>query len=253
MVRNWHTTGLAISFAFALALPAGATTISLNFSSGYDNSGPAPTTTLAATDIAGVARAANWNNLAGSSGSASSLLNATGTASSLSTTWSSNGTWSTGTAQPNADYKMMYSGFDERGTNTATVTVSGLGQFPSYSVYAYFAADATNPNVVEGYSIGSQTYWGSFFHQTDAKFAGTYIKATGTTQATATEGANYALFTGLTGPTFTLTATPGNGWRAELMGIQIVGVPEPSSWVLMLGAVVGLGAIIRRSSTSSQA
>ncbi|HEY1785844.1 MAG TPA: PEP-CTERM sorting domain-containing protein [Pirellulales bacterium] len=251
MVHNWRTTGLAMFCALAMTLPATAEVISLNFSSGYDNNGPPPTTSLPAADVAGVVRAANWNNLAGATGSASGLLNSNGNATGEGVTWSSNGTWSTGTALTNGDYTMMYSGFDERLSNTASVAVSGLGHFTSYSVYAYFAADATS-SVVEGYTIGSQSYWGSFLNGAGAKFAGTYIQATGTTQAAPTAGANYAMFTGLTGSSFTLTATPGANWRAELMGIQIVGVPEPASWALMLGAAIGLGAVVRRRKSSSR-
>ncbi len=111
----------------------------------------------------------------------------------------------------------------------------------NYQVYAYFDAITNNGAVVAGYSIGGQTYW----TQDTASFAGTYVPATGTTEAAATQGSNYAHFTGLSGTSFTLTLTPGGivppspdtNFRAELMGIQIV-TPEPTSV-----AILGVGAL----------
>ncbi len=243
---------VAASLMLILAPHADAGTISLNFSSGNDQNGlPAPTYPLLPSDVAGVAPAANWNNLATNSGSSSTLTDQLGnTVTGASVTYASNGTYETNTnPATSADFKMMHAGIDERGSGfggpvPASVTVTLPASFGStYNVYAYFDAVTTNGAVVAGYNIGSQTYW----TKDTAAFAGTFVQATGNTEAAATAGSNYALFTNVSGSAFTLTATPGNNnFRAELMGIQIVSVPEPgSAGIVSLGAV-GLISFSRR-------
>ncbi len=91
------------------------------------------------------------------------------------------------------------------------------------------------------YTIGSTTYYIS----DTTTFNGTFVQGTGTTAGTRTAGANYVLFSGLTGDSFTLTADSEN-FRAEISGVQVVGVPEPASSLFILAGVTALVARRRK-------
>ncbi len=144
---------------------------------------------------------------------------------------------------------MMNTEIDERssgfsGANPATVTVSGLSSFAgAYDVYVYYNAISGPGTVHAAYTIGSTTYYTS-----NSTFDGsTFIRETNTSSSGPyTTGANYVEFVGVTGSSFTLTDNPEN-FRGEINGIQIVGVPEPSSLVALGGlAVAGLVMAARR-------
>jgi len=216
--------------------------ISMNFASG--NTGTFPMT---ADMVAGVLPVKNWNNLTGQSNSTGVTLDdATGTATTATVVWDSNGTWQTGIDDTlSGDHKMMKAHLDARASGyppplDATITVSGLPDSITalgYDVLVYFDASTSNGSVTSGYTIGNQTYWTN----DTSTFSGTYVQAVGTTKAMATLGSNYARFTDLTGSSFTLIAD-SDTFRAEVSGIQIVAnVPEPSTLVL---AGMGLLALV---------
>jgi hypothetical protein len=90
---------------------------------------------------------------------------------------------------------------------------------------------------------------GTVYGKDTASFAGTFIRASGTTAANATSG-NYVEFTGLHASTFTLQAfgVAGDVPRAPINAIQIVAeTPEPSSLILLaIGGLALGGAALRR-------
>ncbi|WP_435892949.1 PEP-CTERM sorting domain-containing protein [Oceaniferula spumae] len=137
-----------------------------------------------------------------------------------------------------------------------TITVNGLGaDFTTlgYNVYLYF--DIGDQNRVYGHNVTdgtfSETYWTNDRSNSTAAFGSdpdndgmmNWIQATGTTSGTATNDANYAFYSGLTGSSFTITGV-STGGRATLSGFQIVAIPEPSSAALL--GLAGLGFILRR-------
>jgi len=130
-----------------------------------------------------------------------------------------------------------------------TVTVAGLGQtFAShgYNVIVYFDGDNSTDWTTD-YTIsvgGADVATISGKDLANANFSGTFDDAT-------TDGVgNYVRFTGLTGNTFTLTATPVAG-TAPINGIQIVSAPEPLSMALLaVGLAIPLG-LARKSRKSA--
>jgi len=121
------------------------------------------------------------------------------------------------------------------GTNE-TFAVSGLGNAfttNGYKVYLFFdigAAGAT-PRTL-GYSVSdganSNIFWAgdTIGDNSDTNDDGIieWKKATGSASGSATAGANYALFEGLSGPSFTvsLPTSTGTAGRGAINGIQIV-------------------------------
>lgn len=112
-----------------------------------------------------------------------------------------------------------------------TVTVWGLSDdFPAFDVYAYVGDG-------NGGRSGEVTLNGSSTVPYISKiFDGTFVEAT--------EGssADYVVFRGVTGDSFTLTGGGINyDNRTGIHGLEIVGIPEPSTFVLAVLAALGLG------------
>ncbi|MBX6312591.1 MAG: PEP-CTERM sorting domain-containing protein [Isosphaeraceae bacterium] len=233
---------LALAVASWIALGFGPAAraeplIGINFAGG---GGPGSPSTLNPTDLAGVVPQMFWNNAAGASGVLANLSGAedgTPVATAISVTWSSNNTWSTGIPLTTPNNRLMEGYLDTGSTTHTLVTVSGI-PLSVYDVYVY--TDGDNPET----RVGSYTIAGVTQTTTDpagVNFNGTFIL-----------GQNYTVFTGLTGSSFTLDATPlavGGAPRAPVNGVQIVpsAIPEPSTLVLGGTAVLfGLGSAWRR-------
>lgn len=240
------TIGLVAICVASFPCVTSAAIISMNFAS-HENTNPDPPATpysMGASESAGVVPATNWNNLLGSTSSATDLVDGSGTATTADVSWTSNGTWSTDITAAPGNFNMMKAHLDARSAVDAVVTVSSIPASIAnlYDVYVYFDAQTNNGSVESNYTIGSQTY----FMKDTAAFSGTFTQATGTTAGTRTSGANYARFTNLTGTSFTLTAD-SESFRAEISGIQVVGVPEPSSiCMLLVGGALIVGRFPRR-------
>lgn len=245
-----------VSAIIALLVPTGqadAAGISFNFASGPDaaagGTDPGTPYMMGALDVAGVVALDHWNNLTGKSGTFGSLLDNTGASTSASVLWNSNGTYHIGPlAVSPGNFTMMKSHLDGRASGFGspvdpTVTVSSLNAAIGslYDVYVYFDAETANGSVLSNYTIGSTTY----YIQDTTTFNGTFVQGTGTTAGTRTAGANYVLFSGLTGDSFTLTAD-SESFRAEISGVQVVGVPEPGSSLFILAGFTALAARRRK-------
>ena len=189
---------------------------------------------LPAGTSAGVIPMNNWNNAPGANGSntnitgpiAGSLATNAGTAAgggATTVSWSSGSTFSFGgaTAGFSGDNLLMGSF-----TNTGTTTVNFTDiPYSSYEVIAYVGNEGANGRTAN-ISIGGTTY----YYSTDTIHTGsgafTYIPITNTNSAS-NPGGNYAVFTGLTGDSF--TATLNQVGNSGLDGIEIIDQSIPIS------------------------
>lgn len=268
--------GLLIVFSI-LALGAGAEVISLNFVGNAGASG-----TLGASDLAGLVgnesgnglgstMVGNWNNLSGNTGSnIGNLQHSAGTfADGVTVSWAADNLWSipdTASGANNSDNTVMMKGYlDNVNESSTTVTVSGLEAVSgSYSVIVYIDGNnndswARGTYTIGGSSVISEDSEGVDFNSGSGNnanglfqipVAGETGNQTWPFSPNNSEG-NMIIFSGLTGSSFTLTATPGEAMdmdnqRAVINGIQIVGVvPEPAS-ALLFCVVTVIALFVRR-------
>jgi hypothetical protein len=148
------------------------------------------------------------------------------------------GTWriaANGTAT--GDAKMMYGYIDAIwDDNPAIVTLSEI-PYAQYAIYVYFGtnnADGTPGRVNCSASIPDPNYWfgnaasnpgGNGFQYVD------YLRATNTVNVTPYPSGNYAIFTGLTSSSVTITVSKAGGETVGMMGVQIVtGLSKTKAW-----------------------
>jgi archaellum component FlaG (FlaF/FlaG flagellin family) len=213
------------SFTVAAANYPTQPIISVNFVSGATPG----TTTLAASDIAGVLPVANWNNRADGVPSISGLIDWNGnpTTSSLNVA-TPNATYTAGNSAPPSGDKIMLSGFLYN-PGPLNVSVSGLGSAytgSGYNLYVYYRGDATaaaGPEFLTVLDGASNTIAGPVLVSED--FAGgldlTYTMSDGNGSA-----GNYYVFSNLTASSFILRATTTNVYT-YMDGLQIESTPEP--------------------------
>ncbi|MES2997423.1 MAG: PEP-CTERM sorting domain-containing protein [Verrucomicrobiota bacterium] len=249
----------ALAAVFALAATANAaTSVSINITNDDVDTHQVNSDETATSLFTG----ANWNNVAVRTDGLSATIATPINQSLTDSTGASGAATITGNNLPAGDGFVENSGAANATTGTQglmgaylafggttagnsneTITISGLGgDFAAgYDVYLYF--DILTARTY-GFTIGSQTFFTNDGSGTGnyALASPTWTRATGTTSGTATANANYALFTGLSGSSFTISgaATP----RSVLSGIQIVAVPEPSAAALLGG--LGMLALLRR-------
>jgi hypothetical protein len=193
---------------------------------------------------AGVVLAPNWNN-SWPSNPTVDLMDSTGAASTLDLAYASFNTWSIQGGAPGQDADGSYNrnlvnGYLNSGPAgwgpPITNSYVSLSQIPyaQYDVYVYFSSDAAGRNglVTDGTTSFSFSTLGA------ASVSGANALLVPTTDiANGNPGANYAVFSGLTGSSQTLTVNPtsGNDQWLGIAGFQVVAVPEPST--LALGAI----------------
>lgn len=241
---------------------SGAATISLNMT---DNG--SADSTMGAADTAGAPgiAAANWNNIniSGTAGSATGTVSTLIYDSGASVTGASL-TWATdltnhrlGHAVVTGDDRMWKGNMDV--ANSGTVTLTGLNFVGTYDVYVYFDGANVGNWRVANYSIGAVTdggedsegaNWGVAGEENQNKVyqlptAGGTGNGIWPIVGPNNDEGNYVKLSGITGTSFTLTASGGANAgnvtpRAPINGIQIVGtIPEPSSVLLsLLGAML---------------
>lgn len=248
-------------FCLAGTAPAIATTISINFT---DNG--SADSTMSTSDVAGLpgvgTQVSNWNNanVNGNTGSASGLVDNTGSATGASVSWASDlGQWRLGHSVSTGDDRMWKGYLDVQAS--ATVTVTGLPFVGTYDVYVYFDGDNGTAWRVANFAIGAVSdggedsegaNWGVAGEENQNKVynlpvAGGPGNLVWPTSGGNNDEGNYVKLSGISGSSFTLTATGGasaNILRAPINGFQIVGVvPEPST---ALFGLAGVAALLRR-------
>ena len=248
---------------------ANANVISINFHDGSN--------ALAASDVAGLSAANNWNNFSTEQASGALIDNAgAATSVTLSTDGFAHQTCNASTGGSAANQTMMNSGLlslqpinYSTGYEYAQALLQGLDtEFPDgYSVYLYFgdlswgwAGSATSyvreSNTAGDFNSGNQNP--SSFPTAGEVASATFTAGTnGTVYSGAfSSGANYVKWTGRTAGTAVYSIDPvgspptGGGFStAILTGIQIVseGVPIPEPAGLGLIGVALLGLRRRRS------
>lgn len=243
------TTAFIAAALVATSICASAATtsiISINFQGGR-----APAEGPDVTGTAGYVPAANWNNYTGASGSASNLLDSTGSATTADISWEVFNTWDLQNGDGNGGDQDMMSGYlDNFGAGGASnhITISGLQPNKGYDVYVYFnrgtatysglnATDGTNNNTYYGFDNGSSYATNGYLLSSDDNIGDGWTTA------------NVFLFEDYTGSTLDLDnpANPGapGEWKTYVQGIQIVmTVPEPSSTALL--GLGGLALALRR-------
>ena len=165
----------------------------------------------------------HWNPIVNSGGvglsfSNFTLKNASGSDSGARlavttgfSTFNSNG-WNSGSRTQ--DWVMMEGWYGFIGTESIAVTNLPESLSPGYSVIVY--GDSNDTTRTMNYSIGGQTRT---------------IQDNGTFSGTFTEGANFAVFTGLSGTSFTLTGN-ASGSRSAVNGLVIVPGNQPAPPVI---------------------
>jgi len=219
---------------------------------------PADMDTSQVNGPAGVLNTAIWNNFSGPNQATPQTVNAdingVSTPSTVTVSWSSAGVWSstgrgeennTAPAGDNRDLMAGYLDTGGAGGVPVVVTVAGIPPLPGLPVYDVYVYTQGGVNGRGGtYTIGGTT----LEHTVTAAFSGAFLQDT--IDPGTTPNSNYLVFRGLSGPTFTLTATPtiGAPARAPINAIEIVAVPEPASFMLLgIGTiVVSAGIALRR-------
>ena len=185
---------------------------------------------LAATTSAGVSPASvagvnfamtHWNNTSGSNGSASNIMNNSGGASGASVSWLSNGTQNGGTFST-GDNQLMATFLNTNSTNTVTFTNI---PYSSYEVVSYVGAEGANGRLASVTAVGSTDAAPSttYYFQTSNNTGSNpyqYAQLTNTTPGTY-PAANYAVSTGLSGSTLTVSESNYSSYSG-IMGIEIL-------------------------------
>jgi hypothetical protein len=204
----------------------------------YDNGNLIPPN---GSSFAGVVPAPYWNH--SQEAGVANLLASDGSLSGVTLGFADQyGAWGIGgVGGPDADGTYNKSIFDGYGNTASTDTLSLSGMSSSlYNVIVYFSSDQDGRTGT--ISDGATTYSFSTImrNQVDNNPNVTFIQTTDT--GSGNPGANYAVFSGLSGSsqTFTLATSAGMG----IAGMQIVAAPEPGT--LALAGIGGLGLLVWR-------
>jgi uncharacterized protein (TIGR03382 family) len=196
---------------------------------------------LAVSGTAGVVPAINWN-LTQESGSANLLDNSgasTGTTLSLAGGF---GAWGIGGAvqDPDGTYNSaIFSGYYNSFSSTLTL---GSIPFSTYDIYVYFSSDADGRTGT--ISDGTTTFSFSTDARAKVDAHGNFAFAQTIDTGLSYPSADYAIFSGLSGTSTTLTIASNPNSGMGIAGFQIVAVPEPGT--MTLAALGGLGLLFWR-------
>jgi hypothetical protein len=202
--------------------------ISWSYDNGLDVSG-----------TAGVVPAINWNENTGSTDLLDNSGASTGTTLSLAGGF---GAWGIGgaTQDPDGTYNSaIFSGYYNCFSSTLSL---GSIPFSTYDIYVYFSSDADGRTGT--ISDGTTTF--SFATDARAKVDahGNFAFVQTTDTGLSHPSADYAIFSGLSGTSKTLTIASSPNSGMGIAGFQIVAVPEPST--MALAGLGGLGLLAWR-------
>jgi hypothetical protein len=239
-----NTLGASVAVGFGFfVVSAQAQVISWNFD-GYG-------TINGGSDYAGVVSADYWNDtyqIDGNSGAPeSNLINNTGTATTLSASFTDNSQYgyaiqfSGQSADSDGLYnKALLNGYLNNG-NGASVDIALTGiPYSAYSIYVYLSSDTAGRDGTV--NVGSTTF--DFSTIGPAEISGSNALFTQTADTTGADpAADYAVFTGLSGASQTIISTiPSYGGIA---GFQIVDTaPVPEAGTLALTAFGGVSLLL---------
>lgn len=212
----------------------------------------APATFTAAT------QGGNAVNLRDSTGATAAKLTSTGAFFSAATRVTSLHGSDGATPQITGDAGLFQSALFLGGSGNAgeslTITLNNSFNFSAYRILVFFDIGGGGPRtyglqVTDG--LTASTFWTQDTNtDSDPDNDGimNWKQTLATTSATAVKDANYAMFDGLRGNTFTITGV-STGGRAVITGIQIIALPEPSSLAIWLleGGGAALYVLRRRS------
>lgn len=220
-----------IALCLAAVFPLQASIVSWN----YDRN-----STVTGSAVAGISPATNWNN-SWPANPTTDLIDKDGLPTTLDLAYTSFNNWNIQGTHPGLDgdgtsNKELLNGYLNAGPagwnppiTSSSVSLSQI-PYPKYDIIVYFSADAADR---EGtVSDGTTTY--HFKTLGAASISGanaTFAQATDTTTAGYSTAANYAIFTGLTGVTKTVTVQMrDNDEWGGIAGFQVVAdlgsVPE---------------------------
>jgi len=228
------------------ATMSGAAVISVDFFRGGSHD-------LTGTTLIGVepVAAEDWNivNIAGVTDV--SIDDDSGNAAASITTVGSPWNGSKSAADTNDNAEMMLSG--GRGRNNTTtyndfITVTGLGSAfttSGYDVILYWAdrndvASTNGTKEVRLNPVGLTT--GNSLFIDPISYTGSFVQATSTDGSTGVIQGNYLRWTGQSGSSFGISLPNGVDSDMVLTGLQVVSIPEPSSFALV--GIAGLLGIL---------
>ena len=203
---------------------------------------------------AGVAPATNWNNTVPSGGNpyvgkaVSNLNDDSGVASTLDISYGAWGAWRIQASHPGADAdgtnnKELLNGYLNAGpagwnpsVTASTIAISEI-PYENYILIVYFSSDAAGR---EGQVVnGASTYYFSSLGAASISGSNATLTQTLSTSNADYAGANYAVFSGLSGTSQTITVQMrDNDEWGGIAGFQVVAVPEPSAALLSLAGLV---------------
>jgi hypothetical protein len=215
--------------------------------------------TISGPNAAGVVPAANWNDSWLQNGNAISpygsptvvngLTDSSGTSTTLSLSYQAWGFWNIQGSAPGQDADGSYNrnllnGYLNAGpagwgppVTNSTITLSQI-PYSQYDLYVYFSSDVAGRN--GSITVGTLTYYFSSVGAASVSGANaSFVQTTDTTGAN--PAANYAVFSGLSGGSQTLTcnALSGNDQWLGIAGFQLVAIPEPSCLAFLAIGVAG--------------
>lgn len=232
-----------------LGLSAGLASASV-VSWNYDSNG-----TVTGTNVAGVVPVANWNN-SWPANPTTNLVDDTGAATTVDIAYQSFNTWSVTGSHPGVDGDGTYNrellnGYLNSGPagwnppiTHSSVAISQI-DYALYDIIVYFSADVAGR---EGsVTDGATTYYFNTVGVASVSGSSAILAGTVDTAGLYTTSANYAVFSGLSGASQTITVQMrDNDEWGGIAGFQLVSVPEPASAASLGGVAVLLAALTRR-------
>lgn len=187
---------------------------------------------ISVTLPAGYIPQSNWNNIEGSTGTASNLMDSDGALTTAGMQWESEmAAWSTNNPASSGNEQLM-NGYLDADARSSVITVSGI-PYTTYNVLMYHESQNGDGRIAS-YELGgvtkySRDYTGTFGIDYTAFFFDGFATQSEAEAASNSQGGNLILFENVNGSSFTLIGTgiSGSAPRCPIQGIQIVSNDNP--------------------------